>query len=166
MKKNFENVTKENVSEVTKVIATLIKPGVIIFLDGDPGAGKTYLISEILRKHNILEVTSPTFAIHHKYEMPINIDYKIDHLVDAQLEGRKLIFHHFDLYRIESVDELETVGLWESLGASACFLIEWGAKFPATIWPLNHKKIWIKISDGAISGNSQSTRNYDITAEF
>ena len=147
MKKIFQNVAIDNCSELVTLMTSLLSPGVLVFLDGDPGAGKTYLISQILKQHNISDVTSPTFALHHKYTTP------------------KLIFHHFDLYRVESEDELETVGVWELLGTQACFLIEWGAKFPAGIWPLSNKKVWIKITEGHSDSNSKATRNYEITTE-
>ena len=147
MKKTFQGIAKQNLSAVVDAISILIKPGVILFFDGDPGAGKTYLISEILKKYNISEVSSPTFALHHQYQSGL----------------QKLIFQHFDLYRIESIDELETIGLWELFsqdqhGITSCYLIEWGSKFPEGIWPLNSQKIWI----GITQGYQLDTRHYTI----
>ena len=148
MKKIFSKISRANLTEVTLAIAPRIGPGVIIFFDGHPGAGKTFLITELLKQHQIAQVSSPTFALHHQY-----------------ISGtQKLIFHHFDLYRIESVDDLETVGLWErfsenQMEMNACYLIEWGAKFPDEIWPINLEKIWIKISwDG-----DGDTREYSVS---
>lgn len=166
MKKNFQGIAKENLSPFVDIISTLIRPGTILFFDGDPGVGKTYLISEILKKHNISAVSSPTFALHHQYESGTMIDYKMDQKTDAELGRQKLIFHHFDLYRVESMDELETVGLWELFsqdpsGRFTCYLIEWGSKFPSGIWPLHFKKMEIFIA----AGDRPEIRHYTLTVD-
>jgi tRNA A37 threonylcarbamoyladenosine biosynthesis protein TsaE len=170
MKKIFQNISKDNIAAVVELTASLIKPGSILFFDGDPGTGKTYLISEILKQHNISMVSSPTFALHHRYESGcaagMKIDDPMDRSLDAQVGYQNLIFHHFDLYRVESIDELETIGLWELLSESeseraTCFLIEWGQRFPRTLWPMNFKKKWIEITPCELT----DARNYIISDE-
>lgn len=142
MIKVFEGISKEQIADVIDEIAGLLTPGSFVFLEGDPGSGKTYLISQLLWRFDISEVASPTFALHHQYQ---SSDY---------------LFHHFDLYRVESEDELETVGLWDLINDDphAVFLVEWGSKFPPDIWPMDALKIKIEIIDLGLE-----TRDYKLT---
>lgn len=88
--------------------ARFIAAGEVIFLDGDLGAGKTTLAKGLLSGwgHTGL-VTSPTFTLIESYNL---------NLVDV---------HHFDLYRMESANELELIGARELFNASSICLIEW-----------------------------------------
>ena len=140
----LENLTKEQIGDVIDVVALALSPGSLIFLEGDPGSGKTFLISQLLWRFDISEVASPTFALHHRYKSQ-------DHL-----------FHHFDLYRVESEDELETVGLWDLMNEDrdAIFLIEWASKFPVDIWPMQSMQIKIEITD-----HGQDARDYKLTLQ-
>lgn len=144
MTKTFENVTKEEIAVVVDEVVQHLKPGSLVFLDGDPGAGKTFLVSQMLWRFDISEVASPTFALHHRYQ------------------NNEVLFHHFDLYRVENEDELETVGLWDLLNedTTALFLIEWASKFPVEIWPMETVKISIQISNYSLNA-----RNYKISVE-
>jgi tRNA threonylcarbamoyladenosine biosynthesis protein TsaE len=94
----------------------------IFTLTGTLGAGKTTLIKELLRVAGVTDlVVSPTFTLVNTY----------------QGAGGK-IFYHFDLYRIQSVEEFLAAGFDEYLYApdSLC-LIEW----PAVIEPLLKGKV-------------------------
>lgn len=57
------------------------------------------------------EVTSPTFAL------------------EAVHEGAEMPLYHFDLYRLQSADELGDAGLWDALGGDGPCVIEWGEQF-------------------------------------
>lgn len=152
MIKVFENISKEQIAEVVDEVAVALSPGCLVFLEGDPGAGKTFLISQLLWRFDISEVASPTFALHHRY----------------QAQGH--LFHHFDLYRVESEDELETVGLWDIMeeDRDAYFLIEWASKLPVDIWPMQTIQIKIEITDRLTEPQhklSQDSRNYKVTVQ-
>ena len=103
--------------EFGRRLATLLRPGDIVALEGDLGAGKTTLARGIL--HGLGhegEVASPTF--------PIVVPY----------EELKVPTWHVDLYRIESPAELEELALDEALHHAA-LLIEWPERLGAGLWP-------------------------------
>ncbi len=88
--------------------ARCLHPGQVIFLDGDLGAGKTTLAKGLLSGwgyHGM--VNSPTFTLLESYDVSI------------------ASIHHFDLYRMESADELEMIGARELFNVSSICLIEW-----------------------------------------
>lgn len=84
----------------------------VVLLEGELGAGKTTLVKGIVRGLGVAreeEVTSPSFALVHEYG-----------------SGGKV--YHIDLYRVESSQELSTLGLDDMLLGSSVVLIEWGEK--------------------------------------
>ena len=89
-----------------------IKPQDIIFLYGEMGVGKTtfvrYLINGLQKKNDqiITEVTSPTFNILNEYQI------------------KKIKINHYDLYRLNSVDELKDLNLFDDK-LNSITLIEW-----------------------------------------
>lgn len=89
--------------------AKKIKPGDIIALDGELGAGKTILVKGIAAAFGINDhITSPTFNIVKEYI------------------GREKLYH-FDVYRIDDVDELFEIGFEEYLNDGAICIIEWAS---------------------------------------
>jgi len=83
----------------------------IILFKGELGAGKTTLVKQVLQKINVAEsVTSPSFGIENQYNTP---------------QG---LIHHFDLYRIEDISELDEFGFYETLDSGELCLIEWPEK--------------------------------------
>ena len=95
-------------NEVSNHIAEIIKNGGsrhIFFIEGEMGAGKTTLVSQILSKFDKkIASSSPTFTI-------------INHYADN-------IFH-IDLYRIEKKSDLEFLGLREILTEPNIVFVEW-----------------------------------------
>ena len=105
-----------NSEEDTKKLATLagksIKEGVTLALIGDLGAGKTFFTKHLAKTLGAEEeVTSPTFNLMNIYEGVCPI-------------------YHFDLYRLETLEQLEDIGFCEyaESGEGVC-LIEWADKF-------------------------------------
>ncbi len=88
----------------------------MVVLTGDLGAGKTTLvkgIAEGLDAASQDDVTSPTFTLIHEYRAP------------------EVNLYHVDLYRIETLRELDTLGLDELFADDRnLVLLEWGEKFP------------------------------------
>jgi tRNA threonylcarbamoyladenosine biosynthesis protein TsaE len=83
-------------------------PPLAVALSGELGAGKTTLVQAICRGYGVTEeVTSPTFALVHRYVAPRSPVY------------------HLDLYRLNSPAELDQIGWDELLGEDALLLVEW-----------------------------------------
>jgi tRNA threonylcarbamoyladenosine biosynthesis protein TsaE len=95
-------------------LAAELKPGSIVLLSGDLGAGKTTLVKGIAEGFQAAEadrVTSPTFTLIHEYR------------------GPQVTVYHIDLYRIDTPRELDTLALDDLMEANSILLIEWGEKF-------------------------------------
>ena len=91
-------------------IASLLRPGSVVALYGDLGAGKTVLSRGLARGLGITEpVTSPTFTVVQEYERP---------------DGSWLF--HLDMYRIECEHDALAFGIEEFLFApDAVAIVEW-----------------------------------------
>jgi tRNA threonylcarbamoyladenosine biosynthesis protein TsaE len=90
------------------VVAELARPGDVILLAGDLGAGKTAFAQGFGAGLGVTEaITSPTFTLLNQYE------------------GR-LGLHHLDVYRLEQLAEVLDIGLPELLDEGGVTLIEWG----------------------------------------
>lgn len=109
-----------------KEIANNIKNGDIICLCGDLGSGKT-AFSQFFAKHMGIkeEITSPTFNIVNQYEID------------------DFYFFHFDVYRINSVEEIIDLGYEEYFFSNGICLIEW-ADLIKDIIPKKATWIYIK----------------------
>ena len=95
--------------ELAKKFADSLFGGEVITLAGDLGAGKTTFTQFLAKAFDIKEpVTSPTFTLMNQY-----------------LSG-KIKLYHFDMYRIEDIDEILETGLTEYFGnKDAVCIIEW-----------------------------------------
>ena len=95
----------------------------VVLLIGNLGAGKTTLAKGIIEGLGAAdpdEVSSPTFTLIHEY-------------------GGGRVFH-IDLYRIDELRELRSLGLDELLDRDAVVLVEWGERFPQ-VWPADRIEI-------------------------
>lgn len=89
-------------------LAESLKPGDIISLIGDLGAGKTTLTKAIAKGLGIEEmITSPTFTIVQEYE------------------GGRLPLYHFDVYRICHIEEMYELGYEEYFYGQGVCVVEW-----------------------------------------
>lgn len=104
----------------TRAIGTrlggLVRPGDVVVLTGDLGAGKTVVVQGVAESLRVSgAVTSPTFNI----------------LVVHR--GDPVDLAHFDLYRLERVWELEDIDFWGVLESGCVSCIEWGDRFPEAL---------------------------------
>ena len=97
-----------------RTLTGLLSPPRLVLLRGELGAGKTMLIKGIAAGFEAAseeDVTSPTFTLVHEYR------------------GPKANLYHIDLYRIDTLRQLETLGLDDLVAENSVLLIEWGDKF-------------------------------------
>lgn len=99
-----------------KSVASGLQKGDVLALVGPLGAGKTQFVKGIAAGLNLhdAEITSPTFTILQEYH-------------DAKAP---LSLYHFDFYRLESLPEVEALGIEEIFESNGVVIIEWADKFP------------------------------------
>ncbi len=103
----FYSESSSQTENLGKQIASKLKGNEVIAFYGDLGAGKTTLTRGIADFFNLKnKVCSPTFAILNEYE------------------SSKVRLYHFDMYRIASLEDLESTGFFDYLGEGV-FIIEW-----------------------------------------
>jgi tRNA threonylcarbamoyladenosine biosynthesis protein TsaE len=109
----------EDTAAIGAALARQLRPGDVIALSGDLGAGKTTLARGLLQALGVDgEVPSPSF--------PIVIPYAPPELA--------IPLWHVDLYRIDDPEELFELGLDEARADSA-LLIEWPERMGGMLWP-------------------------------
>ena len=102
--------------------AQAIRPGMVIYLSGDLGAGKTTLARGLLRGLGYLgRVKSPTFTLVEVYEIS------------------RLYLYHFDFYRFSDPRELGEAGFREYFNSDSVCLVEWPEKAAAGLAPADVK---------------------------
>jgi tRNA threonylcarbamoyladenosine biosynthesis protein TsaE len=110
------NSENETIAEGEKLGHTL-KPGTVVALYGDLGAGKTAFTRGIAKGLGItMGVTSPTFTIVNEYA------------------GNIPLFH-FDMYRLESENELFDIGWDDYQDRGGVCVVEWSEKVPGAFLP-------------------------------
>lgn len=108
-------------------LASLLRPGDVVLLSGDLGAGKTVLASGIAEGLGVEEqITSPTFVLAKSYRglMPLV---------------------HADIYRVGSIGELEDLDLLREADEGV-LLVEWGTAADQA-FPDDHLSLTLTIDD-------------------
>ncbi len=114
-------------------LAPRLRPGDLLSLTGDLGAGKTRFTQGIAAALGITElVTSPTFTIIKEYPGPLPL-------------------YHFDVYRIKSTSEMDPLGYEEYFYGDGATVVEWGDKIEPLL-PPDHLTIEIHRSSTSPSG--------------
>ena len=116
MTEEFLSHSEHETRQIARQFAATLQPGEIIALSGQLGAGKTIFMRGVTEFFNCSEqLSSPTFSLFNIYQ--------------GSLAGEEVTLHHFDLYRIESLRELEAIGFDEYLSSGDLSFVEWAERF-------------------------------------
>ncbi|GAB1442089.1 tRNA (adenosine(37)-N6)-threonylcarbamoyltransferase complex ATPase subunit type 1 TsaE [Ignavibacteriales bacterium] len=120
-------LSEDEMREFARELHHQIKPGNVIALNGELGAGKTLLVKAFCSAAGFAGSSSPTFAIVNSYPGEYTI-------------------YHFDFYRIKKAEELMDIGIEEYLAdEKAVSFIEWAELFPDVL-PETRLEITIKVT--------------------
>ena len=116
----------EETADLANKLGQKIREGTVLCLEGDLGAGKTLFVQSLAKTLGVEgEVTSPTFNLMNIYEGICPI-------------------YHFDLYRLETEEELDEIGFYEyTEEPEGIVVIEWPDKFPESM-PEDYIKVSIE----------------------
>jgi tRNA threonylcarbamoyladenosine biosynthesis protein TsaE len=121
---------EETVALGRRLALELPRPACVLLI-GNLGAGKTTLAKGLvagLEAAREDDVSSPTFPLIHEYGEPVEV-------------------YHVDLYRLETREEVERLGLAEILDRPAITLLEWAERFPELL-PLPRWEVTISPTGG------------------
>ncbi len=107
-------ITLDGLKETEKFgmkLGSILKGGEVICLIGELGAGKTNLTKSIAKGLGVKDyVTSPTFTLINEYK------------------GANFPLYHFDVYRLEGVEDILDLGFEEYFYSKGVTIVEWGNK--------------------------------------
>jgi len=107
----FELPDEAATQSVGEKLAPALKPGMVVFLEGDLGVGKTTLSRALIRAlGHAGPVKSPTYSLVEVYVIS------------------SLYLYHFDFYRFESPEEFLDAGFDEYFNDASVCLVEWPDK--------------------------------------
>lgn len=135
---------EEDTIKFGEVLGRLLRPGDIVALKGELGAGKTVLVKGIAKGLGIKEEpNSPTFVIMNAYRGMVPL-------------------YHFDLYRISGKKELEGIGYEDYFFGNGVTVVEWADRVEE-IFPESAIEIEIKIPTK--NTNSETVREIKLKGE-
>ena len=110
--RTFHTASEEQTIALGEQLARELPSKGVVLLIGNLGAGKTTLAKGIVKGLGAAtpdDVSSPTFTLIHEYSPSV---------------------YHIDLYRLDTAEQVATLGLNEIFDRRAVVLIEWGERFP------------------------------------
>ena len=130
--RQFKTTTRsiDETQNLSQKLGELLNQPLIIALFGDLGSGKTAFVQGLAKGLEVPDkyyITSPTFTLINEYP------------------GR-LPLMHVDLYRLDSIADLEDIGLEERLYDKAVIAIEWADKLSDSL-PARHLVVTMDIID-------------------
>jgi tRNA threonylcarbamoyladenosine biosynthesis protein TsaE len=118
-------IITNNESETEQTAASFartLKSGDVVALFGDLGVGKTAFVRGLAAGLGYADrVTSPTFNLVHEYDCAPKL-------------------HHYDLYRLNGVDDLEELGYYDALDGGGILALEWSERIEHAL-PHGHIRV-------------------------
>lgn len=106
--KAFTTHSANETTALGEIFAKDCRPGDVLAFFGGMGMGKTTFMKGLAKGLGIsADVTSPTFSLVHEYR------------------GENLALYHFDMYRIQSWEDLYSTGFFDYLDTAAILACEW-----------------------------------------
>ncbi len=138
----LELVDETDTRRLGRALAAALGPGAFIGLIGNLGAGKTTLVQALVAAVTPgAEATSPTYTLLNEYE------------TDPPVV-------HVDLYRLQSYDELESIGYWDYVESGhAITCVEWLDRIPQA-WPRHGVLVVLERVDTHRSARLWATDEY------
>ena len=120
---------EEETSAAGERLGRELRPGDVVLLTGQLGAGKTAFVRGLARGVGASpeEVTSPTFTLIQEYG------------------GGRATLHHVDLYRLERA-EIADLGLEELVSGTDIVAVEWADRW--NDWPAEATQVWLEDAGG------------------
>ena len=134
----FEVSSVEETWELAKKLAVELKPGDVVCLEGDLGAGKTTFTQGLAAAMGVPgRVNSPTFCIVQEHRAP-NL---------PNLPNHPNFLVHMDLYRLHGEDDVIAIGWEDYLAEGAILVVEWPERAGLLI-PANARHVVFTHLDG------------------
>ena len=128
MERSIRSYSPKDTHKIGRRIGAKTQSGDVLLLVGDLGAGKTTLTQGILWGLGGTEYArSPTFVLVNEYPA-------------------RLTLYHMDLYRLNSIEEIEDLGLDDYLYGNDLCVVEWADKAPG-YFPVNHAVVQLEVID-------------------
>lgn len=124
--------SESELSLLASKVRQMISANSNILLVGDLAVGKTTFVAYFCKLFDITVVQSPSYSLHQRYSK------------------ENIVIDHFDLYRLETEDEVQASGFFDLLNNAADYkFIEWPDRVQISDFPLNNPlyQIVIKIKD-------------------
>ena len=131
---------------IAAALAGVARPGDVIVLAGEMGAGKTAFAQGFGRALGVVDaITSPTFTLVHSYPVP----------------NSKVTMHHADLYRLDTTGDVDELALHELAEFGGIVLVEWGDVAAATLG--DHLEVRLEHDDDAdAGGDGEATDDFGL----
>ena len=108
----FISNSQDETKEFARRLSKEIKPGDVLALKGELGAGKTQFVKGLVAGlGSDAVVASPTFTISHEYS------------------GGRLPIYHFDFFRLEDRQSAERLGFEDYFFGDGISVVEWADRF-------------------------------------
>ncbi len=124
----FDVRSVEETWVLARRLAAELKPGDVVCLEGDLGAGKTTFTQGLAAALGVSgRVTSPTFCLvqeHRAAQSP-----------HAPSSGRPMLLVHMDLYRLRDEDDVLAIGWEDYLAEGAVIVVEWPGRAGSLVPP-------------------------------
>ena len=133
----FEVHSVEETWGLARQFAAELKPGDVVCLEGDLGAGKTTFTQGLAAALGVDgRVTSPTFCLVQEHRSLVPRDSRVPLVAPTALGVKSTLLVHMDLYRLHDEDDVLAIGWEDYLSEGAILVVEWperaGSLIPST----------------------------------